>query len=209
MKQTESLKNVVYNSILNGIIQDEYKPGQIINEKELTEKYKVSKSPVREALISLCNAGVLRNIPRYGYEVVRLTREDISDILRFRFILEAGCLRESYQRVGPAQIDRLEELNRLCCDCHSQDDMWTHWKHNQNFHMQLISFANNPYASKELARSMDILNRAYAQFYWDKWRSTVISTEMKSHEKLLKALKNHDIELAVECLRMDLADFGY
>ena len=38
MKQTESLKNVVYNSILNGIIQDEYKPGQIINEKELTEK---------------------------------------------------------------------------------------------------------------------------------------------------------------------------
>lgn len=209
MKQTESLKSIIYNSILNGIIQDEYKPGQILNEKELVEKYKVSKSPVREALISLCGAGVLRNIPRYGYEVVRLTREDISDILRFRLILESGCLRESYRRIGPPQMERLTQLNCLCCDQQSQDDMWTHWKHNQDFHLQLISYANNPYASQELARSMEILNRAYAQFYWDKWNPTVISTDMKSHEKLLEALKNQDIDLAVKCLEMDLADFGY
>lgn len=209
MKQTESLKTIVYNSILNGIIQDEYKPGQILNEKELVEKYKVSKSPVREALISLCGAGVLRNIPRYGYEVVRLTREDIIDILRFRLILESGCLRESFVRIGPSQLERLTRLNRLCCDQQSQDDMWTHWKHNRDFHLQLISYANNSYASQELARSMDILNRAYAQFYWDKWNTTVISTDMKSHEKLLEALKNQDIEQAVKCLEMDLADFGY
>lgn len=209
MKQTESLKTMIYDSILNGIIQDEYKPGQILNEKELTEKYKVSKSPVREALISLCGAGVLRNIPRYGYEVVRLTREDIQDILRFRLILESGCLRESCQRIGPSQLARLKELNSLCCNPQSHDDMWTHWKHNQDFHLQLISYANNAYASKELARSMEILNRAYAQFYWDKWNSTVISADMKSHEKLLAALECQDIELAVQCLRLDLADFGY
>ena len=94
MKQAESLKTIVYNAVLKGIIQDEYKPGEILNEKQLVEKYEVSKSPVREALLSLCNEGVLRNIPRYGYEVVRLTKEDISNILRFRLILESGCLGE-------------------------------------------------------------------------------------------------------------------
>ena len=209
MKQAESLKTIVYNAVLKGIIQDEYKPGEILNEKQLVEKYEVSKSPVREALLSLCNEGVLRNIPRYGYEVVRLTKEDISNILRFRLILESGCLQESYLRIGPVQLKRLEELNCLCCDQQSGDDMWTHWKHNQDFHMQLISYANNPYASQQLSRSMDILNRAYAQFYWDKWNNSIISADMKSHRKLLDALKSQDLDQAVRYLALDLEDFGY
>lgn len=209
MKQVETLKSIVYNRILNGIIQDEYKPGQILNEKELVEKYKVSKSPVREALISLCNAGVLRSIPRYGYEVIRLTTDNILDILRFRFILESGCLRDSYQKIGEAQIKELEEINRLCCDQQSDDDMWAHWSHNRDFHLKLLSYANNAYAYEQLGKSMDILNRAYAQFYWDKWSNTVISNDMKCHGKLLEALRKKDIELAVEYLKQDLNDFGY
>jgi len=209
MKKTESLKNVVYSSILNGIISGEYKTQQILNEKELVEKYQVSKSPVREALVSLCNDGVLRNIPRYGYEIIRLTREDIINILRFRLILETGCLRECYQHITDAQFARLEELNILCCDQKSEDDMWTHWQHNKDFHMQLISYANNAYAYQELGRSMDILKRAYAQFYWDKWTNSVISSDMKTHEKLIDALKRQDIDLAAQCLRLDLEDFGY
>ena len=37
-KQQESLKNMVYQAILNGIFTDEYKPNQIINEQELVQK---------------------------------------------------------------------------------------------------------------------------------------------------------------------------
>ena len=64
---------------MEGIFSGEYKPNQILNEKELVEKYGCSKSPIRDALITLCNEGVLRNIPRYGYEVIRLTKEMVED----------------------------------------------------------------------------------------------------------------------------------
>ena len=43
-KQQESLKNMVYQAILNGIFTDEYKPNQIINEQELVQKFGCSKT---------------------------------------------------------------------------------------------------------------------------------------------------------------------
>lgn len=94
MKQKNSLKSIVYQETLDGIIRGEYKANQIINEQELVEKFGFSKAPIREALLSLCNEGVLHNIPRYGYEVVRLTSEDAAFILRYRFHLEGGFLKD-------------------------------------------------------------------------------------------------------------------
>lgn len=54
MKSKDSLKNQIYNAILNGILSGEFKSGQILTERELVERYGCSKAPVREALITLC-----------------------------------------------------------------------------------------------------------------------------------------------------------
>ena len=62
-KQQESLKNMVYQAILNGIFTDEYKPNQIINEQELVQKFGCSKTPIREALVTLCNRGNSPQLP--------------------------------------------------------------------------------------------------------------------------------------------------
>ena len=209
MQEKKSLKEEVYHSILDGIISDEYKSNEIITEKSLIEKYQVSKSPIREALMALCNEGVIRSIPRCGYEVIRITRENVKEILKFRSILEKGCMQLCYEHLTPEQIQKLDEYNKLCCDVTAGDDMWTHWDHNQKFHLKLISYANNSYAYKELKQSMDILKRAYAQFYWDKWNTTVVSSDMRSHESLIRSLEAKDIEQAMRCLDRDLEDFGY
>ncbi len=47
----ENLKKKVYDHIMEAIIQGEYSPDDILSESMLTEKYNVSKSPVREALV--------------------------------------------------------------------------------------------------------------------------------------------------------------
>ena len=53
MEKYTNLKEMVYNAVLQEIISGKYQPGDILNEKKLIEKYEVSKSPVRDALISL------------------------------------------------------------------------------------------------------------------------------------------------------------
>jgi DNA-binding GntR family transcriptional regulator len=196
-------KEMVYDAIQEGILNGEYAPNQILNEQELVARFGCSKSPVREALVSLCSEGVLKNLPRYGYEVVRLTEEDVRGILEFRLVLEGGYLRAS--RFSPEQ---LEELSRLDGECRrAVDDVWCHWEANTRFHLQLISCGGNRYAWQQLKTSMDILKRAYAQFYWGKWNSISPATDVRCHCEILKSLEKGDREEAVRLLHADLADF--
>lgn len=204
-EKKRSLKSIVYHETLDGIIRGEYKAGQIINEQELVNKFGFSKSPVREALISLCNESVLRNIPRYGYEVVRLTSKEVSEILNFRCILEGGMLKECYLQITPSQLQELYRLDDLCNA--SVDDMWVHWEHNTSFHLELLSYSGNKYAYQQLKRSLDILKRAYAQFYWDKWDSAYNPIDMRYHSTILSCIEGKDIDKALEYLSLDLKDF--
>lgn len=70
----ENLKKKVYDDVLQSIVRGEYSADDIISEGMLIEKYNVSKSPVREALVQLCSENVLKSIPRCGYMVVKLTK---------------------------------------------------------------------------------------------------------------------------------------
>lgn len=205
--QTEpSLKTVVYNAVLESILNHEYKANQIISEKELIQKYGHSKSPVREALVTLCNEGVLRNIPRCGYEVVGLTMSDVRDILQFRYFIESGAIQSCYKKMSPKQIAVLRGINEKCQK--TQEDSWSHWKYNTEFHLKLISYTRNDYLYQELERSMSRLKRAYAQFYWEDWNEERTLFDTRSHEPLLACLEAGDIQRVLEELRNDLNDFA-
>ena len=207
MKQEKiSLKSIVYKEILDGIVKGEYKANQILNEKSLVEKFGFSKSPVREALVSLCDEGALRSIPRYGYEVVRFTSKEVKQILNYRLILESGLLRTCYDNITDDQIDELYLLDDLCNS--SVEDMWLHWEHNVNFHLKLVSFSKNDYALTQIKKSMEILKRAYAQFYWDKWDLDYNPIDMRYHREIIRCIKDHDIEGCLKNLELDLDDFS-
>jgi DNA-binding GntR family transcriptional regulator len=208
MKKTTTLKEKIHAQIFDGIIKGKYPQGTILSEKALTEKYKVSRSPVREALVELCNEGVLKSLPRYGYEVVQLTKQDIEDILDFRIILEGGALRESISTIGKEELSSLEEIDKLCISQKARDDFWTHWGHNKEFHLKLMSFYSNEFSYNILKRSMDTLTRAYAQHYWNKWDKISFPRDTKAHIKIISCIKKKDLEGAIHFLKEDIADFG-
>lgn len=205
MKQQESLKDIVYQSILNGIFTDEYKPNQIINEQELVQKFGYSKSPIREALVALCNEGILRNFPRFGYQVVSLNREDFAKILNYRFILEGGYLRQTFSSITEQDLEKLRRIDLLCHE--DTDSIWTHWEANTSFHLKLLSFANNEYAYQELERSMNILKRAYAQFYWQTWDRSHASVDIKHHTDIINSIGSGNLKQTLVYLKRDLEDF--
>lgn len=99
MKTKKTLKETVVEGIYREIEEGIYKPNDIIHEGEIMEKYAMSKSPVREALIELCKDNVLKSIPRVGYQVVPVTLKEILDLLEFRIDVETGNLRRLCQRI--------------------------------------------------------------------------------------------------------------
>ena len=200
-----SIKDMIYHAVLEGILNCEYKPNQGLNEKELMARFGCSKSPVREALVSLCNDNVLRNIPRYGYEIIRLTREDVDEMMQFRYLVEGGMLRANLSKFNAQHIRKLQQLDAACVVA---SDVWSHWECNENFHLQLIAFCRNDFAYHEIKRVLDRLKRAYAQFYWSKWDAGSVPYDTKNHSAILSAIEAQDADALLLALRHDLEDFG-
>lgn len=205
----KSISAQVHDSIIEDIFNNTYRPGQILTERSLIDAYGCSKTTVREALVALCQEHILRNIPRYGYEVLRIERSEITDILEFRYVLETGCLRRCFDTITPRHILRLQELHRDCCDTESSRGLWEHWDANANFHLELIQLAGNRYAYRQLQDALDTLKRAYVQYYWDKQKQVLSASDMKNHEVLIAALRNKDLEAACSALGKDMKEFAY
>ena len=204
--EKKNLKETVYDSILESIYSSEYHANEIITESSLIKKFGFSKSPIREALLALCQDGVLKNIPRCGYQVTSLDSENIRQIQEFRFILESSMIEIGIDRMTESDFQKLEQLDVLCNK--ETSEVMEHWMHNLNFHVALISPAGNPYACDQLRDAMMLLFRAYAQIHWNKQTDYSFLDDMKYHKKIISALRSGDKEKAIENLRNDFDDFG-
>jgi DNA-binding GntR family transcriptional regulator len=204
--EKQNLKEIVYNEVMKSIYSSEYNPHKIITENELIKRFGYSKSPIRDALVSLCHEGVLKSIPRYGYEVVPLTAEDIHHIQEYRKVVETSFLRLGFSNITDQELASLEELNKSCWN--ETEDLMERWIHNADFHTALISFAKNPFVYEELQRCMNVLGRAYAQLHWDKWNRFSLLNDMKNHDLIIQSLKEKNIDQAIFHLENDLNDFG-
>ena len=142
--QKETLKERVYRGIYEAVTNGEYKSNDILTENQMIEKFGVSKSPVREALVELCKDGILTNIPRMGYQVRAVTLKEIIDILEFRVDVELGGLRKSFPILTEENIAMLRQI----AERHSADVyrvVFKNWQRNYEFHTYLYSLNNNVY----------------------------------------------------------------
>ena len=103
---TTTLAAQIHDSILEMIIDAGVESENLLlTERELVEKFGVSKAPVREALLRLCAEEVLTSIPRCGYVVVRLGEKSGRDNLAVRQILELSALDRYFDNFTPEMID--------------------------------------------------------------------------------------------------------
>ena len=206
-KPAPTLKEQIHHQLLESITRSEFEPNEILTEKALVERYNVSKSPVREALIELCNEGVLRSIPRYGYEVVRLTNRDIQNIRDYRLIVECGCMEKCWHMITPEKVARLaQEYTREGKPGESLS-LFQLWQRNTRFHLDLIDFYQNPFLAENLAKALRMNTRAYAQFYWELTHSTFMPGNDACHHSLLAALVSGDKARSLQLLENDIKEF--
>ncbi len=200
--QEQSLRDKVYEGISNDILDGIYAPNMIINEKGLIEKYHVSKTPVREALAQLCSEGILKNIPRFGYQISMITPSEIVETIEYRKIIEVGALESWCYNLTDEYIVELEKLNEYAKSMESCQDIKVHWKINERFHKKMCSFSGNRYLQKALDDSMKMCTRMANQYFIKVWGDK--EKEDGNHYRLVKALQDGDQNLAKEILIYDI-----
>src|SRR3979490_954777 len=107
------LRDNVYESLRTDILTCRLAPGDDRGEKELPERYAVSRQPVREALLRLAREHLVTVQPRQGYRVNPISLADARDLLRFRLALEPACVAEAIENATPEVLKALDEYRRF------------------------------------------------------------------------------------------------
>ena len=202
-----TLRQKVYNSIKPDIVSGKYSRDDILNEKNLMLKYNISKAPVRDALIELCNEGVLRSIPRLGHVMVSYSKEYLDGILKLRKFLEPTYLEENWNRITDEDISKLESLHRKHLEEACREDPVSYWNTNMDFHLTLASFYHDEYFYEILGNAFQKQMLVFSQYYWNNWRREVFDIYSHQHSEFLSYLKSRNREKAVLELRKDIEYF--
>lgn len=201
----ETIKSRIYNSIWNDIISGVYDWDYIFTEKAMIEKYQVSKSPVRDAMVELCKDNILKSIPRYGYKIVHISEKQLREMVEFRNIVETNSLRAAFPTLGQPQLDLIREYNLrtkllLLSKESTPQELWDD---NMQFHRLLYSFSRNEFGIMMLDRCLQMHTMAYVQLY-QFTKDTNQNMTTTSHERIENLIRSGDCEGAVAALRDDI-----
>jgi DNA-binding GntR family transcriptional regulator len=86
--KSTTLIETTYANIKKDIIENHFKPGVKIVVRELSERYEVSETPIKQALNRLVTEGLVESIPRRGMKVKSITWSEIDDIMEMRLMMD-------------------------------------------------------------------------------------------------------------------------
>lgn len=142
-----SLKSELIEQIRLDIVQGRLQPGERLIERVLSERYEVSRVPLREAMLRLETEGFLTLAPRRGATVATFTLESVSDLFDVREQLDALAARLAADRADPASLLALEHALSESEEAVASDDREHRSSSNARFHELIIDMAASPLLS--------------------------------------------------------------
>ena len=103
------LADTVYGALRQAILDREFDPGEPLTEGELCRRFRVSRTPVREALAKLERDHLVRVVPKKGAFVRTLSHDEIRDLYEVREALEALAVRLAAPRLAREDLEDFEE----------------------------------------------------------------------------------------------------
>jgi len=106
----EARSNKIFNTVRNRIIYGDYPPGMVLSEKELCEEFKVSRTPLREAIIKLKDIKLVNAIPGFGTHVTSIDLEEIRSAFQVKIKIEELIGELAAENISDDQLVKLEKL---------------------------------------------------------------------------------------------------
>ncbi len=135
-------------------------PGQRVTEAALAERLGISRTPIRQALPTLCQEGLLVQAGNRGYAVRRFSQRESLDALRVRALMEGMAARTAAEEGASEELlttlhaclgegDRILASRNLCAD-----DEQAYGAMNARFHHAIVEAANKPILTETVKRCM-------------------------------------------------------
>jgi DNA-binding GntR family transcriptional regulator len=153
-----SLSQNVYHALKRDILECKLLPNSDLREQLLAQRFIVSKSPVREALLRLEQERLITVAPRQGYRVAPLSLEDATETFELRKVLESACADAAAANASPqslADLDRFRTLSPV----EGEDPTDSFIRYNRCFHSAICMISGNARLARITVDLIDQMER--------------------------------------------------
>ena len=205
MKVSDSFESLAHQKLLGDILSGELAPSARLKIRELSCRYEIGATPLREALSRLVAEGLVRVEQNKGFRVASLSLRELVEITEMRQIVEAEAFRRSVERgddVWESEVVAgFHRFNKAITTYPENSDRSHRLEfedRHRGFHRILVSACGN----ERLLLTVDALHQHLVRY-----RAIFLMTELSAdelrfmHKELMRVAIERDIEAAASIMR--------
>ena len=194
-------KNTIYKELKKEIMSGKLLPGSVLVEREISNEYSISRTPVREILWRLASDGLLEQEPSGGYIIRKISLEEIFNIFQSREAIEGMAARLACQKGDDNFFSNIKEIreriNEIDIEKNSEEGVFF----GRKLHDLIITTADNAFLSEFYNKLRDLaaLTRNITK------KSVLIEKKsQESHLVIINSLEEKDEEKSEYYMREHL-----
>jgi DNA-binding GntR family transcriptional regulator len=195
-----SSTEVIVTAVTRAIVEHRLQPGAKLVEQTIGDRFGVSRTIVRQALIRLSQLKLVRLEPARGAFVAQPSLSEARQVFAVRRMVESQMLRELVNQARPIDIKRLKAHLKAEREAVSRIDVATRTKLLFDFHVRLAEVLGNPVLTEliqELVSRCSLITLMYQS-------SDDAGASNAEHVGILKAIEARDADEAIRLMDQHL-----
>lgn len=201
IEKNKSMREKVYDTLKQMIIDGVIKLGERIIETEYSNKFQISRTPIREAIRMLELEGLVESQTTGGVIVKTLTREEISEIYKIRIALESLIIEEIIKKINNQDIKKLEKVLKNTKKAFEVKDIEKVFSLFTEFNQILYDIASLPKVTG-MINNINLYLKRFRKLSID--NPSRKEEAFEDHVQILEAIKNKELSTAISINRMHL-----
>jgi DNA-binding GntR family transcriptional regulator len=185
----------IFTILKEQILSMELMPGHPVDEMGLVERFGVSRSPVREALLHLSAGGLVISLPNKSTIVSPLNVEAFPQYIDALDLIQRAVAHLAAIKRTDQDIERINNCQATFTESVKSGNVVAMIQSNLNFHMAIANSGANPYLSKNYEKLLDE-GRRFLRLYFRSYGDTMPSDFPDEHSLIIEAIVNKDAALA-------------
>lgn len=195
------LREVVFNTLREAILKGDLEPGEALMEVKLANKLGVSRTPIREAIRKLELEGLVVMTPRRSAQVASITKEDLTDVLEVRRVLESLAIELCCKNRTVEDIVLLKENLNQFRECIRKNDLIQIAVTDVQFHEMIYQTTGNKRLNQILYNLREQMYRYRLEYIKDRQTRNQLVIE---HQEIIDAIEARDVERAKAAMALHI-----
>lgn len=195
IQRNKSMREKVYEVLKEMIIEGKIAQGERIIETEYSNKFQISRTPIREALRMLELEGLVISNTTGGVLVKKFTKEEIIEVYKIRIALEGIILEEVIQKASKNDIKVIENILEKTNLELANDNLEKVFELFSNFNSILYDIAKVPRVTS-MINNINLYLKRFRKLSID--NKTRKKEAFNDHLQIFQCIKNKDLKKALE-----------